>query len=67
MFQGPKIGDEENAKIFRKKHKKTFVKKGRIYSSQKIGFGVRDFLRNWEKKNRKKMREMSIVEMRFVS
>lgn len=65
IFNGPKVGDADNIKLFKKKHKKTFVKSGRIYSSQKINFDIKDFFREWERNNRKKMREMSITEMRI--
>ncbi len=57
---GPRIEDKENVAQFRKKHKNIFMKGGRIYAKEKINFNLKDFLENWKKKNKERMREMSV-------
>ncbi len=66
LFKGPKIKDIKNTKAFKKKHKKTFIKSGRIYSKEKIRFNIKKFLENWKKKNKKTINEMSISEFKFI-
>ena len=61
LYKGPKVKDIKNIKGFKKKHKKTFVKSGKIYSKEKINFKIEDFLKNW--KNKKIMKEMYISEL----
>lgn len=57
---GPYLKDKKHVSKFRKKHKKTFPDKGRIYSRIKINFTLKDFINTWKIKNRKKLREMDI-------
>ncbi|MEK6898324.1 MAG: nucleotidyltransferase domain-containing protein [Nanoarchaeota archaeon] len=59
-LNGPAINDKKNKERFIKTHKNTFIKKGRIFAKEKINFSLKDFLMKWEKKNRKKMGEMSV-------
>lgn len=63
LFSGPYLKDKENVKKFKKKHKKTFVKKGMIYSHEKIKINIKKFLDVWKRKNHKKMQEMSVEEL----
>lgn len=62
IISGPFVDDKTNVKIFKKKHKKTFVKNKRIYSKKKIDFGIEKFLKNWKTENKKLMNDMSIEE-----
>ena len=66
MHKGPKTNDEENVKNFRKKHKNTFTKSGRIYSKEKINFKIGKFLEAWKAKNAKRMKEMHVVGFEIV-
>lgn len=66
LYKGPKVKDKKNSQKFRKKHKKTFFKSGRIYAKEKIKFNIKEFLENWKKKNKKIMKEMYISELRVV-
>lgn len=63
---GPKVSDEENIKAFKKVHKNIIIKSGRIYAREKIKFKLRGFLKSWERKNKNKIREMSISELKVV-
>jgi tRNA nucleotidyltransferase (CCA-adding enzyme) len=67
LFKGPKIKDKKNVKLFKKKHKKTFSKSGRVYSKEKINFNIKKFLENWKKKNNKTIKEMSISDLRILN
>lgn len=60
LFAGPSIKQKKHVAAFKKKHKKTFIKKGRVYSKHKSKESLKDFLKGWKKKNGKRMREMSV-------
>ena len=66
ILNGPMIKQEENVKDFKKKHKNIFYKSGKIYAREKVNFSLKEFLKNWEKKNRKQIREMSVTEMKII-
>ena len=66
ISQGPKIGDEKNVQKFKKTHGKTFTKSGRIYSEKKIKINLGKFLENWNRKNKKKMKEMSVKKLEII-
>ena len=66
LFQGPKVKDKKNTARFRKKHKKVFTKKARIYSKEKINFNIEEFLKKWTSKNKKKIKEMTITELKII-
>ncbi len=65
LFNGPSIKDKKNIQKFKKKHKKTFEKKGKIYAKEKIDFNIRSFLEKWKKKNQKKIKEMAITDLKI--
>lgn len=65
IFNGPLNNDTKNANKFKQAHKKTFVKEGRLYSKKKLTFTVYEFLKNWKKQNKKKIKEMYISKIRI--
>jgi len=67
LLKGPKVNDKKNLIRFRKKHKNSFVKSNRVYSKEKINFNVKDFVKNWVRKNKKRMKEMSIKELKIIN
>ncbi|MDP3966602.1 MAG: hypothetical protein Q8Q04_03660 [archaeon] len=60
VFKGPSVKDEKNSIRFKKEHANTYEKKGRFYAYKKVDFSSREFLRKWAKKNKMKIKEMSI-------
>ncbi|MEK6817705.1 MAG: hypothetical protein AABX80_02780 [Nanoarchaeota archaeon] len=66
LKQGPFLKDLVNAKKFKKEHKNTFEKAGRIYTREKINFTLNEFIENWKKKYQRKIAEMSINEFKIV-
>lgn len=64
---GPRIEDKENVAQFRKKHKNIFMKAGRVYAKEKINLDLKEFLENWKKKNKERMREMSVDGMEIIN
>ena len=60
MASGPSVKQNKHVAAFKKKHKKTFIKKGRVYSKLESKENLKEFLKDWKKKNGKRMREMSI-------
>ena len=66
MIKGPELKDEKNVKAFKKRHKNTFEKSGRVYSKQKIDFNIKKFIEDWKKKNKEKMRDMNIKRLEII-
>ena len=66
IFNGPMIKQEENLKEFKKKHESIFYKSGKIYARKKVNFSLKEFLRNWEKKNREQIRGMGVIGMKII-
>jgi len=66
LIAGPSIADKKNSQRFKKKHKKTFVKNGRIYSKEWVALSANEFIKRWKIKNRRKMQEMGISELRII-
>jgi len=60
LVGGPDLKDEKNVKRFEEGHKITFKKGKRIYAREKVDFSLKDFFNKWEKKNVKKVGEMSV-------
>ena len=67
LFEGPQIKDKNSVIKFRKKHKKTFVKKGRIYCKEKFTDKVEKFVKEWKSKNCQKMIEMHIMNLEIIN
>ncbi|MFH1917483.1 MAG: hypothetical protein ABIJ14_00005, partial [Nanoarchaeota archaeon] len=66
LHEGPFAEDKKNAKRFKKEHKNIFIKKGKVYAMQKIDFSLDKFMNDWKRKNKRKMKEMSINELKIV-
>ena len=63
---GPYLKDKKHVEKFKRKHKNTFSKKGRIHVKKKIDFTLKDFVNTWKTKNRKKLREMDITGLKAL-
>jgi len=63
---GPYLKDKKHVEKFKKKHKRTFSKKGRIHTRKKITFTLKDFVNTWKTNNRKKIREMNISGLKLL-
>ena len=66
IFEGPLIKDKESVLKFKKEHKKTFTKEGKIYSKEKNLFNLPQFIEFWKNKNSKKIKEMYIEKLEIV-
>ena len=64
VIRGPLESQKEHVKKFKKKYKKVFTKKGKIYSRKKIDFTLKKFLNDWKKKNTQKIKDMTISGLR---
>ena len=60
LCKGPPIKDVKNAAVFIKEHKGIFKKNKILYSKEKINFGIKEFIENWKKRYKKKMKDMGI-------
>lgn len=66
IIEGPRKKQKEHVKRFKKKHKRTFSKKGHIYSKKKVDFTINEFVKNWKLRSWKKLKEMSILNLSTI-
>lgn len=66
LVNGPFVKDKKNVSVFKRKHKKTFVKKGKIYARDKVNIDLKKFISDWKKNNKKRMKEMSIASLKVL-
>lgn len=66
IYSGPFINDDKNVEIFKKHHVSTFIENGKIYAREKIDFTIKEFFKNWIKKNKSKIKEMYISKIEFI-
>ncbi len=66
LFNGPFKEDKKNVAKFKKEHKSVFIKKGKLYAKEKVKMNLNDFIKKWKVKNKKKIKEMSVSELRVV-
>ena len=43
-----------------------FEKKSRIYAREKIKFNINEFIESWKNKNKKKIKEMYIIDLKII-
>jgi tRNA CCA-adding enzyme len=66
LFAGPHSDQKKHFKAFKKKHKNAVLRKKRLYAKQKITFNAEQFLTNWQKANKKKIKEMYISGLKNI-
>ncbi len=66
ISEGPLLKDKKNVIRFKKAHKKTFNKNGKIFAKQNINFSLNQFVNHWKKKNSRKLKEMDIIDLKVV-
>ena len=66
LINGPLAKDKKNSIAFKKAHKGNFIKNGKIYAKEKISFGIKKFIETWKIKNKKKIVDMSIENLRII-
>ena len=66
IIPGPPLENRAAVESFRKAHKKTVSKDGRIYAEEKIAFSLKEFIESWPEKNRKTMKDMYLTEIKVL-
>ena len=66
LVSGPNIKDKENVRAFEKVHKNYFTKKGRIYAKETVIISLKKFVEKWKNKNARKIKEMSVSELKIL-
>lgn len=66
IIEGPYTTDKKNSMLFKKKHKNTSVSKNKLYSKEKIDFNIEEFIREWKGNNKKKIKDMSIKNLKII-
>ena len=67
ILEGPNAKDNKNANKFKKKHKKTFIKKGKLYAKKDIISNLKDFIVQWKANNLRKLKEMDVSGLDIVN
>ncbi|MCK9596083.1 nucleotidyltransferase domain-containing protein [Candidatus Pacearchaeota archaeon] len=65
IFNGPSIKDKKNMRRFKKRHKKTLIKNGKIFAKEKASKNIKEFITDWMSANYQKTVEMSISEIKI--
>ena len=64
---GPSAKDPRNVlSYFKKEHKRTFVRRGKLYAKTKPDFSLKAFVKKWSNKNSKKIEEMYIKDLKII-
>jgi len=63
ILNGPDAKDKKNVVLFKKKHKKVIVKKGKTYAVEKFDKPFKSFLKEWEAANLEKTIGMHIANI----
>jgi tRNA nucleotidyltransferase (CCA-adding enzyme) len=66
LVEGPMKEQKQNVTKFKKAHKKTTIKNGRLVAKEKVNFTLREFISRWKRKNTKRMREMSVEGLKII-
>jgi tRNA nucleotidyltransferase (CCA-adding enzyme) len=66
IVSGPSTRDKKSVSMFKKKHKKTFVKAGRIHARDKVNFSLKSFIDFWTNKHKKRLKEMYVSGLKIV-
>lgn len=66
VIRGPLTKQDKNVKKFKKAHKNISVKLGRIYAKEKIDFDLNQFIENWKRDNRVKIKDMYVSGFKVV-
>jgi len=64
LISGPPITSIENVIKFKKRHKRIVIKNNRVYAKEK-GKSLKDFLCEFKKDNKERMRDMGITGLRL--
>jgi tRNA nucleotidyltransferase (CCA-adding enzyme) len=62
ILTGPPINAVENVSAFKAKHKNVFIKNNKVYAREK-GKNIGEFLKEFKKINKKRMKDMGIVSL----
>jgi hypothetical protein len=63
---GPPLDKKIGVKAFKKKHKKTTIKLGRIYAEEKLDINLDKFLKKFQKDEKRVMLNMGITKIDLV-
>ncbi|VVB82518.1 CCA-adding enzyme [uncultured archaeon] len=66
IISGPHSSDKKNVEMFKKKHRDVFTKGDRVYAREKITKKINEFVNVWKVKNKEKIKEMGITELRIA-
>lgn len=65
LIKGPLKEQKNHVKRFKKHHKQVFTKGNRVYAQEKIKLPISKFVKEWNVKNLRKIKEMSITDLKI--
>lgn len=65
IYSGPKKTDKKNIAKFKKEHRQVFEKGKKLYSKESVNLSLKEFIKKWEIKYKKKIKQMSINELKI--
>ena len=65
VYSGPFIEDKVNCEKFKKEHKGVYEKEKRLYAKESLNKSLKEFLKEWENKNSRIIKEMYISNLEF--
>lgn len=66
LLGGPEAKDKNNIKKFKSRHKNIIIKNKKLYAKEKINFSLREFMNSWIKKNKDRIKEMAVDELKII-
>ena len=66
LVRGPPISRKSDIAKFKKRHKKTYTKKGFIYAEERMRLNLEGFVKSWKDKNKKLIGDMYITEVKII-
>lgn len=57
---------DKHIEAFKRENKHTYVKSGFLHAKIKVDFSLEDFVKNWAKNNKPKLKEMGITEIKTL-
>jgi len=66
LVQGPNKNDNDNVMKFKTRHKNVFIKKDKFYALEKTNITINEFIENWSKKYKKRLKEMYIEDLKII-
>jgi len=66
IYEGPFIDDKNNVMKFKSEHKNVSEKNKKLYAKEKTKLSIKEFIAKWKVKNKRKIKEMYINDLKII-